>query len=81
VFRIRLSLTLLEARILFVDHQQFPLSTHYLAICTSLLYGSSYLHKLKVISLVIDILSENDPAVSFALLPYSLFVPEDDPSS
>jgi hypothetical protein len=40
-----LSLSLLEAGILFVDHVQFSFATHDLAICTSFLDGCSNFHK------------------------------------
>ena len=41
-----LSLALLEAGILFVDHIQLAFTTNDLAICTSLLDGCSYFHKI-----------------------------------
>jgi hypothetical protein len=39
-----LSLTLLEAGILLVNHEQYTLSTHNLTISTSFLDGGSNLH-------------------------------------
>ena len=41
-----LSLSLLEAGILFVDHIQLALSSHDLAICTAFLNGCSNFHIL-----------------------------------
>ena len=41
-----LTLTLLEARILFVDDVQFAFATDDLAIGTALLNGGSYFHNL-----------------------------------
>jgi len=45
-----LSLPLLETGILLVDHEQFTLATHDLAIDTALLDGCSYFHMLSFLA-------------------------------
>jgi hypothetical protein len=46
----RLSLTLLEAGILFVDHKQLALSLHDLAINAAFFDGCSYFHLFKLLA-------------------------------
>ncbi len=50
-FKSGLSLALLEAGILFVDHKQFALATNDLAIGTAFLNRCSYFHFFKLLAI------------------------------